>query len=61
MLGIPDPALRREYRRRVARLLRVRRDPTLLLFYLIKCAMHYHHHTLARQLGQGQRAFVNSF
>jgi radical SAM superfamily enzyme YgiQ (UPF0313 family) len=61
MREIPEAALRREYRRRVARLLRSRRDPALLLLYLIKCAMHYHHYTMARQMVTGRSPIYNSF
>jgi radical SAM superfamily enzyme YgiQ (UPF0313 family) len=61
MRGIPDPALRREYRKRVAGLLRVRREPGVLLLYLVKCAMHYHSYTMAREMASGERALVNSF
>jgi radical SAM superfamily enzyme YgiQ (UPF0313 family) len=61
MLRVPDPALRREYRRRVARLLRVRRDPETLLYYVIKCALHYHAHTMARQMASGRSAVVNTY
>ena len=60
MRKVPDAALRREYRRRAARLLRVRRDPSVLLLYLVKCAMHYHCWTMARQMATGGR-FVNVF
>jgi radical SAM superfamily enzyme YgiQ (UPF0313 family) len=59
--GIPDGRLRREYARRLGRLLRVRRDPGLLLYYVIKCAMHYHHHELARRMAAGRAGIVNSF
>jgi hypothetical protein len=61
MHKVPDPALRREYRRRVARLLQVRRDPAVLLLYLVKCAMHYHSYTMARQMARGDRPVVNVF
>jgi radical SAM superfamily enzyme YgiQ (UPF0313 family) len=57
---IPEARLRLEYLRRLGRLLRVRRDPGLLLLYTIKCAMHYHHYRLARQMAGG-RSMVNSF
>jgi radical SAM superfamily enzyme YgiQ (UPF0313 family) len=40
MRGIPEEYLRREYRKRVWRLLKVRRDPGTLLYYIIKCASH---------------------
>jgi radical SAM superfamily enzyme YgiQ (UPF0313 family) len=58
---VPERALRREYFRRLGRLLRVRRDPGLLLLYAVKCAMHYHHHQLARQMANGGASIVNSF
>ncbi len=56
---IPDPALRREYRRRLLRLLRVRREPALLTYFVIKCAMHYHHYTMARQMASGAVPVTN--
>jgi radical SAM superfamily enzyme YgiQ (UPF0313 family) len=61
MGAVPEARLRREYRRRLARLLQVRRDPAVVVLYLIKCAMHYHHYTLARQLAAGSCPLVNSF
>jgi radical SAM superfamily enzyme YgiQ (UPF0313 family) len=61
MREVPDARLRREYRRRLWRLLRVRPDPVVLFVYLIKCAMHYHHYTLARQMADRQAQIVNSF
>src|SRR5262249_37727635 len=39
----PNAHLRREYRRRIARLLKVRRDPVVLFVYRLKCLAHYHH------------------
>jgi radical SAM superfamily enzyme YgiQ (UPF0313 family) len=60
MRSVPEAELRREYRRRIGRLLKVRREPEVLFIYVIKCAMHYHHYTMARQMGQGERAVVNS-
>jgi radical SAM superfamily enzyme YgiQ (UPF0313 family) len=61
MRRVADPALRREYRRRVWRLLRVRREPGLLQNYLLKCAVHYHHYTMARQMAAGATPIRNSF
>ncbi len=61
MNRVPDAALRREYRQRIARLLRRRPDPHLLFLYTVKCAMHYHHCTMARQMAGGRAALVNSF
>lgn len=54
MWHVRDPALRQEYRRRVGRVLLARRDPGLVLFYLIKCAVHYHLHTMAKEQAGGR-------
>jgi radical SAM superfamily enzyme YgiQ (UPF0313 family) len=59
--SVPERKLRGEYLRRVGRLLKVRRDPPVLVHYLVKCAMHYHHHTMARQMSGAEGTFVNSF
>jgi radical SAM superfamily enzyme YgiQ (UPF0313 family) len=62
MTRIPDAALRREYRRRLARQLRQRPDPHLFFLWTIKCAMHYHHYTMVQSMKTGsRRALVNSF
>jgi radical SAM superfamily enzyme YgiQ (UPF0313 family) len=61
MRRIPDKSLWREYRRRIGRLLKLRHDPAVLLMYIVKCAMHYHHHTMAEQMASGQASIVNSF
>jgi len=61
MRGVPDADLRRQYRRRIWRMLKVRRDPVVLFVYLIKCAAHYHHYTMATRMGQRQTELVNSF
>jgi radical SAM superfamily enzyme YgiQ (UPF0313 family) len=60
MKNVPDPELRRMYRRRMTTVLRRRPDPRLLFIYVIKCAMHYHHYTMARQMNE-QRRLVNTF
>jgi radical SAM superfamily enzyme YgiQ (UPF0313 family) len=61
ILHVPEPALRREYLRRVGRLLRVRPDPSALWIYVIKCVMHYHAHTIARRMVEQQSRVVNTF
>ena len=60
MRGVPDPALRREYRKRVLGMLRARPDPQLLFLYTVKCAMHYHHYRMANEMA-ANRTVVNSF
>jgi radical SAM superfamily enzyme YgiQ (UPF0313 family) len=57
----PRPLLRDHYRYRLRRLLKARRDPSVLFVFLLKCAVHYHHYTLAEQMAQGSIAPLNSF
>ena len=61
MWTIPDPMLRKEYRRRILRLLRVNRDPTVLFVYVIKCAMHFHHYTLSTNMSDRRSTVINTF
>jgi radical SAM superfamily enzyme YgiQ (UPF0313 family) len=61
MRGVPEPALRREYRRRIARLLRWRRDPVVLFVYVLKCAIHYHLHIMVQSMDVRQHRIVNTF
>jgi radical SAM superfamily enzyme YgiQ (UPF0313 family) len=61
MRGVASPALRRRYRAELWRQLRRFRDPGRTLGYLIRCAMHYHHVTLAQDMAQRRTDVVNSF
>ncbi|MDX2036557.1 MAG: DUF4070 domain-containing protein [Isosphaeraceae bacterium] len=61
MNGLPDKKLRNEYRRRIHRVIRTRKDPGIVLYYIIKCAMHYHAHAMAVDMASDRRAIVNSF
>jgi radical SAM superfamily enzyme YgiQ (UPF0313 family) len=61
MRGISDAGLKREYRRRLGRLLRERPDPSVLFIYLVKCGMHYHHWTMAQQMTADETQVVNSY
>ena len=62
MRHVEDPALRARYRREVRRADRGRgSDPGFMLGYIVRCAMHYHHQKLAREMaGQGGQV-VNAF
>jgi radical SAM superfamily enzyme YgiQ (UPF0313 family) len=60
MKNVPDPELRRIYRRRMTTMLRRRPDPSVLFICVLKCAMHYHHYTMSRQMVE-QRRLVNTF
>ena len=41
-------------------LVNARKDFGLIMYYVIKCAMHYHHYTLARQMVT-KSSVVNTF
>lgn len=60
MNNIPDPQLRRMYRRRMTTMHRHRPDPSLLFIRVVKCAMHYHHYTMSRPMAE-QQTPVNTF
>ncbi len=61
MTMIPEAHLRKEYRRRVWRYLKHRRNPGMVLMYLLKVAQHYHAHTMATQMKSGQTEVYNSY
>jgi hypothetical protein len=61
MQNVPEASLRKEYRKRLWRLVRARPDTNVWVVYLIKCMMHYHQYTLARQMAAGDSRVVNSF
>ncbi|MHC5541174.1 B12-binding domain-containing radical SAM protein [Singulisphaera rosea] len=61
MQGVPEDYLRKEYRKRLWRFLKARRNPGDVLFYIIKMAMHYHAHTMAKSMSSGGARIVNSF
>jgi hypothetical protein len=61
MTRVPDPRLRREYRRRLWRFLKVHRRPGFVLYYLFHMAMHYHCSQLAQRVANPELQLVNSF
>jgi hypothetical protein len=61
MLRVGEARLRREYRRRILRLLRIRREPEVLLIYALKCAIHAHVHRLTQSMRRGTGAPANTF
>jgi radical SAM superfamily enzyme YgiQ (UPF0313 family) len=56
-----DRALRREYFRRIWRVVRERPDPSMLWLTIIKCACHYHAHTMAGRMSRGQTRVTNTY
>jgi radical SAM superfamily enzyme YgiQ (UPF0313 family) len=61
MRTVTDKSLRTEYRRRIAGLLRSRRDPAVLFSYAVKCATHYHHHKMATEMSRRETAVISTF
>ena len=56
---VPDAGLRARYRRELRGLLRRRPSAGLAFAYLLKCAMHYHHYTMAREMLEGRTAVMS--
>jgi hypothetical protein len=61
MTRVPEPALRREYRKRLWRFLKVHRRPGLIFSYVFHMTMHYHARSLAQGMVAPKRQLVNSW
>ncbi len=61
MTAVPDVELRREYRRRFFKMLKVHKRPGIVLLYLFHIAMHYHAYSMARDMVNQPTAIVNSY
>jgi len=61
MIRVPDASLRREYFRRVARLLKVHRRPGLVLNYLLHIDVLYHAGELAKRMADGRLPALNTY
>jgi radical SAM superfamily enzyme YgiQ (UPF0313 family) len=61
MRDIPEVYLRREYRKRLWRFLKHRRNPGSILIYVLHMAQHYHAHTMAKQMASGRTRVYNSY
>ncbi|WP_445169418.1 B12-binding domain-containing radical SAM protein [Mycolicibacterium sp. Dal123E01] len=60
MKNVPDSHLRQVYRRRMWKMVRSRPDPAVLFVSVVKCATHYHHYTMSREMSE-RRTLVNTF
>jgi radical SAM superfamily enzyme YgiQ (UPF0313 family) len=56
MREVPEPVLRREYRRRIWNMLKHRPNPRLLRVYCMLCAAHFHYDRLIAQLSAARPA-----
>ncbi len=61
MSRVPEPELRREYRRRLWGVLKTNRRPGFVLGYLFHMAMHYHAYSLARRVANPELQLINSY
>ncbi|WDQ19339.1 B12-binding domain-containing radical SAM protein [Rhodopirellula sp. P2] len=62
MWKIPDADLRRTYRRQIWGAVRKRfTSPDIYFFYVLKCAMHYHHHRMTTEMIDDPSKFVSSY
>jgi len=61
MRHVPEAELRRTYRRRIWGAIRSRiSTPSILFFYSVKCAMHYHHHKMTLDMVSDPTRFVST-
>jgi radical SAM superfamily enzyme YgiQ (UPF0313 family) len=61
MNNVPEAYLRREYQQRIWNLALARPDPNVMIAYLFKCILHYHQHTMVRQMTAGRSPIYNTF
>jgi radical SAM superfamily enzyme YgiQ (UPF0313 family) len=61
MIRVREPGLKREYRKRLWRFLKVHRRPGLILSYVFHLTMHYHARQLATRMVSPERQLVNSW
>jgi radical SAM superfamily enzyme YgiQ (UPF0313 family) len=61
MTRVPEASLRREYRKRFWRFIKVHRRPGLVLNYLFHMTMHYHARSLAKRMVGEEAQLINSF
>ncbi|AMV37426.1 B12-binding domain-containing radical SAM protein [Planctomyces sp. SH-PL62] len=61
MKNVPEPELRKEYRKRFMNFIKVHRRPGLVMFYVFHMAMHYHTWKMARSMSSRSQQLVNSF
>ncbi len=62
MWKVPDADLRRTYRRQILAAVRKRfATPEIYFFYVLKCAMHYHHHRMTTEMIDDPSKFVSTY
>ncbi len=61
MWKVNDRALRREYLKRIWRLVRARPDPSIFWIAVLKTALQYHAHRMAEQMTEGRTPVINTY
>jgi radical SAM superfamily enzyme YgiQ (UPF0313 family) len=61
MWKVEDPALRSEYRKRIWRLVRARPDASVFWIAVVKSALQYHAHQMARRMVEGRTPVINTY
>ena len=60
MLGVPEAVATPRVPRADLATAKSRRSPSVILGYVIHCAVHYHAYTMARQIAAGKTRIYNS-
>lgn len=61
MKQVEDPILKAEYKKRLKKIWKARREPAALFIYLLKCAIHFHYLQINDSLKRTDRPLVNTF
>ncbi len=61
MRHVSDPDRKREYRKRLLGIWRVRHSPAALFVYLIKCATQFHYERMSEELSKADGRLINTF
>jgi radical SAM superfamily enzyme YgiQ (UPF0313 family) len=61
MKQVKEPLLRSEYRKRILRLWKKRRETAALFVYILKCATHYHYMKLSKDMFREDLGVTNTF
>lgn len=61
MKTVQNPELRKEYKLRIGRVWKVRREPASLFVYILKCAIHHHYLEISNSMESDDMRMVNTF
>lgn len=58
---VDESSLKAEYRKRIKQVWKTRKQPSALLIYLLKCAIHYHYLMISKSFENEESRMVNTF